>query len=115
LPACRLMAITADDATNLETALIGPAIRRDVPVVLRLFDGDFADRIQRAFNITVSRSVSYLAPPFAAHICRGRCWTRYRSAGTLCSWLIWSSAGIPCWRSRPPVTYGVHARPGFSS
>ena len=70
LPTCRtLMAITADEATNLETALIARAIRKDVPVVLRLFDADFADRIQQAFNITVSRSVSYLAAPaFAAHM-----------------------------------------------
>jgi hypothetical protein len=36
-------------------------------VVLRLFDGDFADRVERAFHINVSRSVSYLAAPaFAA-------------------------------------------------
>jgi Trk K+ transport system NAD-binding subunit len=70
VPTCRaLLAITSDDATNLETALVGRAIRRDVPVVLRLFDGDFAERIQRAFNIGVSRSVSYLAAPsFAAHM-----------------------------------------------
>jgi Trk K+ transport system NAD-binding subunit len=70
VPTCRaLLAITADDATNLETALVGRAIRRDVPVVLRLFDEDFAERIQRAFNIGVSRSVSYLAAPsFAAHM-----------------------------------------------
>src|SRR3712207_8666240 len=33
----------------------------------RLFDGDFADRVERAFRIDVSRSVSYLAAPaFAA-------------------------------------------------
>jgi Trk K+ transport system NAD-binding subunit len=70
LPTCRtLLAITSDDATNLETALIGRAINKDVPVVLRLFDDGFADRIQRAFNITVSRSVSYLAAPsFAARM-----------------------------------------------
>jgi len=70
LPTCRtLFAITSDDATNLETALIGRAIRKDLPVVLRLFDGDSADRIQRAFSITASRSVSHLAAPtFAAHM-----------------------------------------------
>ena len=70
LPTFRtLMAITADEATNLETALVARAIRNDVPVVLRLFDADFADRIQQAFNITVSRSVSYLAAlSFAARM-----------------------------------------------
>ena len=67
---CRtLVPITSDDAINLQTALVGRAIRRDVPVILRLFDGEFADRIQRAFNLTVSRSVSYLAAPaFAAQM-----------------------------------------------
>jgi Trk K+ transport system NAD-binding subunit len=75
LPTCRsLMAITTDDATNLETALIGRAIRKDVPVVLRLFDADFAERIQRAFNITVSRSVSYLAAPSFAARMLGQAW-----------------------------------------
>jgi len=67
---CRaLLALTANDATNLEAALVGRSIRPDLPVVLRLFDGDFADRIQRAFDINTSRSVSYLAAPsFASHM-----------------------------------------------
>lgn len=70
VPTCRaLLALTADDATNLETALVGRSLRPDVPVVLRLFDADFADRIQRAFDINTSRSVSYLAAPsFAAQM-----------------------------------------------
>src|SRR5439155_19262300 len=43
------------------------ALQQDVRVILRLFDGDFADRVQRAFGVTISRSVSYLAAPaFAA-------------------------------------------------
>jgi Trk K+ transport system NAD-binding subunit len=67
---CRaLMVITSDDVINLETALIGRAIPREgrLQVVLRLFDGDFAARIQQAFQLTTSRSVSYLAvPTFAA-------------------------------------------------
>jgi Trk K+ transport system NAD-binding subunit len=70
VPTCRaLMALTADDATNLETALVGRSLLPDVPVVLRLFDADFAERIQRAFDINTSRSVSYLAAPsFAAQM-----------------------------------------------
>ena len=35
----------------------------DLRVVLRLFDGDFAERVQEAFGIGISRSVSYLAAP----------------------------------------------------
>jgi hypothetical protein len=38
---------------------VNPGIR----VVLRLFDGDFADRVQRVFGITTSKSVSFLAAP----------------------------------------------------
>jgi Trk K+ transport system NAD-binding subunit len=65
---CRaLVVVSTDDAVNLETALRARSLKEDVRVVLRLFDGDFADRVQRAFGITISRSVSYLAAPaFAA-------------------------------------------------
>jgi Trk K+ transport system NAD-binding subunit len=65
---CRaLVVLSTDDLTNLEAALHGRTLQPHLRVVLRLFDGDFADRIQRAFGITLSRSVSYLAAPaFAA-------------------------------------------------
>jgi Trk K+ transport system NAD-binding subunit len=62
-----LVVVSTDDVTNLEAALQARALKSDLRVVLRLFDGDFADRVQRAFGITSSRSVSYLAAPaFAA-------------------------------------------------
>jgi Trk K+ transport system NAD-binding subunit len=61
---CRaLLVVSTDDATNLATALQGRAIKEDLRVVLRLFDGDFARRVQRAFGVTMSRSVSFLAAP----------------------------------------------------
>jgi Trk K+ transport system NAD-binding subunit len=65
---CRaLLVLSTDDVTNLQTALIARSLKPDLQVVLRLFEGDLGERIQRAFNITVSRSVSYLAAPeFAA-------------------------------------------------
>jgi Trk K+ transport system NAD-binding subunit len=65
---CRaLVVVSTDDVTNLEAALQARILQPGVRVVLRLFDGDFADRVQRAFGITASRSVSYLAAPaFAA-------------------------------------------------
>lgn len=65
---CRaLVVVSTDDVTNLEAALHGRTLNADLRVVLRLFDGDFADRVQRAFGIPTSRSVSYLAAPaFAA-------------------------------------------------
>jgi Trk K+ transport system NAD-binding subunit len=64
-----LVVVSTDDVTNLQAALNGRELRPDLRVVLRLFDGDFADRVQRAFDIGVSRSVSYLAAPaFAAQL-----------------------------------------------
>jgi Trk K+ transport system NAD-binding subunit len=65
---CRaLLVLSTDDVSNLQAALNGQSTQEDLRVVLRLFDGDFASRIQKAFNINISRSVSYLAAPsFAA-------------------------------------------------
>ncbi|HET9517917.1 MAG TPA: NAD-binding protein, partial [Actinoplanes sp.] len=62
-----LVVVSTDDVSNLQAALNARAVRADLRVVLRLFDGDFASRVQKAFNINASRSVSYLAAPaFAA-------------------------------------------------
>jgi Trk K+ transport system NAD-binding subunit len=62
-----LVVVSTDDAVNLQAALHARAVRSDLRVVLRLFDDDFAYRIQDAFNINISRSVSRLcAPAFAA-------------------------------------------------
>lgn len=62
-----LLCLSTDDVTNLEAGLHARTLQRDIRVVLRLFDGDFADRVQRAFGIHTSRSVSFLAAPaFAA-------------------------------------------------
>jgi Trk K+ transport system NAD-binding subunit len=62
-----LVVLSTDDVTNLKAALHARAVRPDLRVVLRLFDSDFAGRVQSAFNINTSRSVSRLvAPAFAA-------------------------------------------------
>lgn len=62
-----LVTMTSQDMVNLEAGLIARSIREDLRVVLRLFDGDFAKRVERQFQIPVSRSVSFLAAPaFAA-------------------------------------------------
>jgi Trk K+ transport system NAD-binding subunit len=58
-----LVVLSTDDVTNLEAALHARASRPDLRVVLRLFDGDFAQRIQKVFGITSSKSVSLLAAP----------------------------------------------------
>lgn len=62
-----LVAVTNNDVTNLEVGLHGRAIQPDLRVVLRLFDDDLAEQVQRHFGIAISRSVSFLAAPaFAA-------------------------------------------------
>lgn len=62
-----MLALTSDDVTNLEVALHARAVAPDLRVAMRVFDSDFAERIQRNFGITSSRSVSFLAAPaFAA-------------------------------------------------
>lgn len=62
-----LVVLSTDDVTNLKAALNARAVRPDLRVVLRLFDSDFAGRVQTAFDIDISRSVSRLvAPEFAA-------------------------------------------------
>jgi Trk K+ transport system NAD-binding subunit len=64
-----LVVVSTDDVTNLQAALNARSVRDDMRVVLRLFDDDFARRVQKAFNIDISRSVSRLvAPAFAASL-----------------------------------------------
>ncbi|GGK29323.1 potassium transporter TrkA [Pilimelia terevasa] len=64
-----LVVLSTDDVANLETALVARAARADLRVVLRLYDGDFATRVQRTFQIGISRSVSMVsAPMFAAKL-----------------------------------------------
>lgn len=65
---CRaLVLLSTDDNVNLEATLSGRELKPDLRVVLRLFNGDFARRVQRAFGVTTSYSVSYVAAPsFAA-------------------------------------------------
>jgi Trk K+ transport system NAD-binding subunit len=62
-----LVTLSSHDMVNLEAALTARAIRRDLLVVLQLFDNDFALLVERRLDINVSRSVSFLAAPaFAA-------------------------------------------------
>src|SRR5690606_28291512 len=67
-----LIIVSTDDVANLETGLVARAEKPDLRIVMRLFDGDFADRVQRAFAINASRSVSYLAAPAFAAAMLGR-------------------------------------------
>jgi Trk K+ transport system NAD-binding subunit len=68
-----LVAATDDDLANLQAALNARAINPKLRVVLRVFDPDLAARVERAFSIHISRSVSSLAAPtFAAAAVGGR-------------------------------------------
>lgn len=58
-----LVSVTSSDNVNLETALHARALREDLRIVLRLYDDDLAERVQKMIGNTVSRSVSYLAAP----------------------------------------------------
>jgi Trk K+ transport system NAD-binding subunit len=70
---CRaVLALTGDDAANLEAALEARALAPDVRIVLRLFDDDFATQVYRTFTNAASRSVSYLAAPAFAAALMGR-------------------------------------------
>jgi Trk K+ transport system NAD-binding subunit len=68
-----VMVLTDDDAANLAAALNLRSLHAELRVVLRLFDHDLAHRVEAAFGIHVSRSVSSLAAPaFAAALTERR-------------------------------------------
>ncbi|MFB7678037.1 NAD-binding protein [Kitasatospora purpeofusca] len=67
-----VVAVSGDDATNLEAALEARAVRPDVRVVLRLFDDSFASHVYATLDNVVSRSTSYLAAPAFAAALMGR-------------------------------------------
>ena len=61
-----LVACTDDDLVNLKTTARARAIKPDIHIVLRMFDQDFADKIEDAFNIgTAFSSTAIAAPTFA--------------------------------------------------
>jgi Trk K+ transport system NAD-binding subunit len=63
---------TDNDIANLETALGARALNPSLRVVLRLFEPDLAERVERVFGIHISRSVSALAAPAFAAATAGR-------------------------------------------
>lgn len=67
-----VVAVTDDDVSNLEAGLTARSLRADTRVVLRLFDPDLADRVDRRLGLSVSRSVSYAAAPVFAAAMLGR-------------------------------------------
>ncbi|MFC9932394.1 NAD-binding protein [Streptomyces sp. NPDC127190] len=73
-----LLAVTSADTTNLEAVLYARTVRPDLPVVLRLYDDDFATAVYRTLRAaypqarTRSRSVTHLAAPAFAGAMLGR-------------------------------------------
>jgi Trk K+ transport system NAD-binding subunit len=67
-----VIAMTGDDAANLEACLEARALSPDVRIVMRLFDDDFAAQLYQSFANAASRSVSYLAAPAFAAALMGR-------------------------------------------
>ena len=64
-----IVSVTDSDIVNLETALNARALAATPRIVVRLYDDDLAERVQRTIGGTVSRSTSYLAAPaFAAAV-----------------------------------------------
>jgi Trk K+ transport system NAD-binding subunit len=62
-----LVSVTDSDIVNLETALHARSLAAEPRIVVRLYNDDLAERVQKSVDNTISRSVSYLAAPaFAA-------------------------------------------------
>lgn len=58
-----VVAVTHDDAVNLGVALAARRMRPDVRTVVRLFDPEFARKVQEAFHVDAALSASLLAAP----------------------------------------------------
>jgi voltage-gated potassium channel len=65
--ASAIVACTQDDLTNLDIALDARALNSDIKVVMRMFDGQLAEKVRSGFGIHTAFSTSALAGPvFAA-------------------------------------------------
>jgi Trk K+ transport system NAD-binding subunit len=58
-----LVAAIDDDRANLQTALTARRLNPNLRVVLRIFDPDLAARVERSFEIQISRSPAALTAP----------------------------------------------------
>jgi Trk K+ transport system NAD-binding subunit len=70
--AAAVLAVTDDEAVNLEIGLVAKIANPDVRVVTRLFDHDLAARVERRLHLGATRSVSMLAAPAFAAAALGR-------------------------------------------
>lgn len=70
--AVAVLAVTDDEAVNLEIALVAKGTNPHVRVVARLFDHELAARVERRLELGATRSVSMLAAPAFAAAALGR-------------------------------------------
>lgn len=70
--AAYLFCVTDNDVANLEAALVARAENPALRIVLRLFDADLAERVERLAGLGASRSVADLAAPAFAAAALGR-------------------------------------------
>lgn len=64
--AVSVLAVTDNDAANLEIGLVAQQARPDLRVVTRVFDHELADRVEHRLKLGPTRSVSMLAAPIFA-------------------------------------------------
>lgn len=65
--ACAIVICTEDDLANLAIALEARELKSDIRVVMRMFDGELAKKVEKGFGIHAAFSTSALAAPaFAA-------------------------------------------------
>jgi len=65
--ACAIVICTEDDLANLAIALEAREFNSDIRVVMRMFDGELAEKVEKGFGIHAAFSTSALAAPaFAA-------------------------------------------------
>ncbi|MFC7625838.1 NAD-binding protein [Microlunatus sp. GCM10028923] len=70
--AAAVLALTDDDAANLEIGLVARETNPEVRVVLRMYDDELADRVEHRLGLKPTRSVSMLAAPAFASAALGR-------------------------------------------
>ena len=61
-----LVLCTQDDSLNLQIALKARRLNKDIRVVVRIFDEDFASALQEQFGFTAFSATDMAAPTFAA-------------------------------------------------
>ncbi len=58
-----IIAATSDDSTNLTVVLVGRGLNPRIRTVARIFDAEFAEKIQKPLKVDVAYSASQIAAP----------------------------------------------------